>query len=263
MIFILAHSAEDNPVGVGDTMETTTNPKPNKLNRFVSQTFKRKPLSNQEESAADRDDQAAREAANEGILPPPPRTNFLIWLCAIGCSIFAILVILTGLIVLLGFLIFHPRLPSFTVKDATLNTLLLDSSFVLTSQATILLHIRNPNVKVAVDYESVRFELQFEKRAISNLTFPPFSQQPQNSTEWLFIMVANKVQLEAIEGEHLSYSIQTNSVSYNFVGSVRTKAKFGKITSIKYWLHINCNLQFNPPPISNGSLVSSGCNSWK
>jgi hypothetical protein len=247
-----------------ETMATSRNPKMNRLARSLNQTFKRKQPSVQEEYTRDPEDVAARESANEPILPPPASTNICIWLCAISCSIFAIIVILTGLIVLLGFLIFHPRLPSFTVKEATLNTLLLDSSFVLSSQTTILLHIRNPNAKVAVDYESLRFELQFEKHALSNLTFSPFSQQTKNSTDWLFVMAASAVQLQPIEGEHLSYSIQSNSVTYDFVGTVRTKAKFGSITSIRYWLHIKCNLEFNSPsPVNNGSLVSSSCHSWK
>jgi len=207
-------------------------------------------------------DVAAIQSANEGILPPPPHTNFFIWVCAIGCSIFAILVILTGLIVLLGFLIFHPRLPSFTVKEATLNSLLLNTAFVLSSDATILLHIHNPNGKVAVDYEYLKFELQYERRALSNLTFAPFSQLPKNTTDWLFVMAARGVQLQAREGEDLSYNIQTNSIPYDFVGTVRTKAKFKSITSIKYWLHIRCTLEFLPP-LSNGTLVSSSCNSWK
>lgn len=246
-----------------DTMSTSTNPKLNKLARFVTQSFKRKPALDPEDERRERDDRIAKDAANQPILPPPPSTNIFIWLCAIGCSIFAILVILTGIIVLLGFLIYHPRLPSFTVKDATLTTLQLDKSFVLTSQTTILLHIENPNSKVAVDYESVMFQLQFAKHEISNLTFPPFSQKPKNSTEWLFVMTANKVQLEAIEGEDMSYSIQKDDVAYDFVGSVKTKAKIGTITSIKYWLHITCRMEFTPPPLGNGTLVTSQCKSTK
>lgn len=244
-------------------MSTGTNPKLSKLTRYMTQSFKRKPGSDLEDYQRERDDIAARESANEPILPPPPRTNPLIWLCAIGCSILAILVILTGIIVLLGFLIYHPKLPSFTVKSAILDTLQLDKSFVLTSQTTILLHIHNPNAKVAVDYESVMFQLQFDKHEISNLTFPPFSQVPKNTSEWLFVMTADRVQLEVNEGEDMSYSIQRNDVSYDFVGTVRTKAKIGTITSIKYWLHITCTMEFTSPPLSNGSLVSSHCRSWK
>jgi hypothetical protein len=239
---------------------TSTIPKLKKLARYLSHAFKRKPQSDQEGARKPHSD---HEESRTSESDKERSRRILTWLCAIGGTILAIVVFLTGIIVLLGYLIFHPALPSFTVKAAALNTLLLDATFVLTSETTILLHVHNPNAKVTVNYESLRFELQFERHAISSYSLGAFSQVPKNTTERLFVMAANRVQLEANEGEDLSYCIQRNSVTYDFVGTVRTKAKFGHISSMKYWLHFRCHMEFNPPPIGNMTLTKSHCNSWK
>lgn len=218
-------------------------PKLKELAGHLSQTFKRKPKSNSE---------------MEDIPPRMPTV-----LCIIGCSVFAIVAFLIGIMVLLGYLIYHPSLPSFRVEEAALDSLLLDAKFVLTSEITILLRVHNPNNKVTLNYESLGFELQFEKHTISTYILGAFSQVPKNTTERLFVMSAQRVQLEANEGEDLSYSIQGNRVSYDFVGKVRTKAKFGHISSTKYWLHTTCQLEFSPPPLGNGTLVNRHCHSRK
>lgn len=233
-------------------MLTSKNSKLSKLATYLCHTFKRKASSDHQQKPGE-----------PGKENSPPESISRTRILALLCAIFAIVAFLVGIIVLLGYLIFHPTVPKFTVKEASLNTLLLDASFVLSSQTTILLHVHNPNAKVAVYYESLRFELQFEKHAISIYNLGAFSQVPKNTTERLFVMAADQVQLEVNEGEDLSSSIQRNSVSYAFVGIVRTKAKFGSISSMKYWLHIRCHLDFNPPPIGNMTLVHSDCRSWK
>eukprot|EP01018_Ginkgo_biloba_P039031 Gb_40502 [translate_table: standard] len=237
-----------------------TKPKITQFVRTVYQSFKRPPPIDPDEQA--RNEHAEAVAfANERILPPPPRTNIMIWCCAIGCSIFAVLVILAGLIVLIGYLAFHPRLPGFYVSNASLNSLLIDSNFLLSSDMTIYLTAHNPNTKIHLYYEYLKFDLLFDKQIMSTVIGTPFLQTTKNTTGMLFRMVTSAERLEPNMGVDVTAAIQKNLIMYDFQGTVRTKAMFGRIKSVKYWLHTKCHLEFSPPPIGNGTLLSHKCTS--
>eukprot|EP01018_Ginkgo_biloba_P006245 Gb_30712 [translate_table: standard] len=196
--------------------------------------------------------------ANERVLPPPQRTNICVWCSALICSFITILLILLGLAVLVVYLIFHPRLPTFEIVEARLNRISLDpTNYVMNSEIISLAKIANPNHKVDVVYEYINFKLYFHSELIATQLLEPFGQKRGNWSLNVIDMVSSDVELSPEDGGILISAASKNNVAYQLKGTFRTQARFGSIAHIPYWFYADCRLAFGIPP--NGSLVSQKC----
>ncbi|GLJ49559.1 hypothetical protein SUGI_1051150 [Cryptomeria japonica] len=234
--------------------------------KSARKSWKRKPKPGEEaQHSGPLADESLAAHADDPIGPPPPRTNVMMWCSVIFCAVVCIIIILGGLVVLISYLAFHPHIPKFNVMRGSLNSIILDQSFILSSDATLLIEAHNPNDKIQITYEYIKFELQFEKRTISKVSLvnAQIIQPPKNTTGFLLDMNTVALQLEAREGEDLSVLLQKNRIDFDLKGTIKTKSRFGSITSVKYWVYTSCKLAFSPPPVGNGTLLTRQCSSTK
>ncbi|CAI9088146.1 OLC1v1022396C1 [Oldenlandia corymbosa var. corymbosa] len=138
-----------------------------------------------------------REAADQHLLPPElpisskrqfggysklqnsHRTNPIIWCLAIFCMIFSILLILFGIATLIIFVGLKPRTPLFDTPGASLTVVYIDSAEsaqFLNSDFTFMANFSNPNRKLDITFEYLKFELYSFDTLIAAQVLEPFTQ---------------------------------------------------------------------------------------
>ncbi|KAM1103057.1 hypothetical protein ACFX19_011802 [Malus domestica] len=199
-----------------------------------------------------------RHTRQQGLhAPRPKKTNVLAWSGAICCAIFWVLVILTGLVVLIVYLVFRPRTPKFDVSSATLNAAYLDMGYLLNADVTVLANFTNPNKKVSVDFSNLIIDLYYGNTRVATQYIEPFSAQRRQSMFANVHMVASQVRLGVLESIRLKKEMETDRARFEVKGYFRARANFGKILRYSYWLHGDCQVVLTRPP--DGVLVARKC----
>ncbi|XP_064968548.1 NDR1/HIN1-like protein 10 isoform X2 [Musa acuminata AAA Group] len=102
--------------------------------------------------------------------------------CKLLCSLVQ-LVISLGLVVLIWWLIFHPRLPRASVQEAQLMSFsLADNSTALLFNLTVGLALRNPNKRVGIYYDSLVVAALYHGVLLQTAPLPTFYQHRKNTT---------------------------------------------------------------------------------
>lgn len=187
--------------------------------------------------------------ADQRVLPRPSRTNIFIWCIALLCSLAIIALILAGLTVLIAYLLFHPKLPTLDITEATLSRIMLDpSTRLINAEMVALLKFTNPNDRIDVRYEYINFKLFFREDMIATQVLEPFAQRRGLWSLRSIDMVSNHTELSPLSAEILVSQAQNNTIVYQLFGTLRTVARFGSFARIPYWLYADCQLQFSTPP---------------
>lgn len=191
-----------------------------------------------------------KEFSDQHVMPAARRTNLCIWVIAMLGSLIAIAVILSGLAVLIGYLLFHPKLPKLDVIKASLNNIYLDTATGLyNSEMVALLSIRNPNDKVDVRYEYINFKLFFRNDMVATQILEPFSQRKGNTSNLMTLdMLSTDKVITPLSVQIMVAQARNNSIEYQLLGNLKTVAKLGALARIPYWLNVDCLLHFTTPP---------------
>lgn len=188
--------------------------------------------------------------SEQNVMPATRRTHVCIWGIALLGSLLAIAIILSGLAVLIGYLLFHPKLPKLDVIKASLNNIYLDTTTDLyNSEMVALLSINNPNDRVDVRYEYINFKLFFRNDMVATQILEPFAQRRGNTTLLMALsMFSTDKIITPLSVQIMTAQARNNSIEYQLVGDLKTVAKLGTLARIPYWLNVNCRLHFTTPP---------------
>ncbi|XP_042504944.1 uncharacterized protein LOC122081761 [Macadamia integrifolia] len=184
------------------------------------------------------------------------RTKLWIWCAAIICTIIAIAVIVTGLVVFIGYMIIGPRIPFISVAYAHLDALDNSQAEILQIQMTLVIRAQNDNAKAHATYSDFNIFLSFHGFDIANLRNDPFDVPKNSSVDFKFVAVSLPIPLDPLGEEEVDLSRKQNKITFDLKGSVRTRWKVGLLGSVKFWGHMDCQLQFFP---YNGSSINTGC----
>ncbi|KAM7490812.1 hypothetical protein LguiA_033733 [Lonicera macranthoides] len=191
--------------------------------------------------------------------PPPLRpTNPAIWCAAVLCAIVAIAVTITGIIVFVGYIIIHPKLPVLTVSYANLNQFSYSQSGTLAIQMTVVIRAKNENMRAHASFYDVSFILGFHGVEIANLVADPFEVEKNSSMEFNYLVESSPIPLSTDEQNNVQSSFRENLITFDLKGNARTRWRIGFVGSVKFWLHLNCELNFFA---QNRSITNSHCSS--
>lgn len=185
------------------------------------------------------------------------KTNPLTWSAAICCAIFALIIILGGLIILVVYLIYRPQSPGFDISSVTLNAAYLDMGYLLNADVTVLANFTNPNKKVGVDFSSMIIDLYYGHTLIASQYIEPFSAPKARYQLRDVHLVSSQVRLSLTESERLQKQIENNSLRFQIKGIFKARSNFGNLLGYSYWLHGNCDIIVTSPP--TGVLRRSKC----
>ncbi|KAI9168688.1 hypothetical protein LWI28_000488 [Acer negundo] len=180
--------------------------------------------------------------------PSPRRTKLLTWFLAAFCTIFWIVIILGGIVVLIVYLVFRPHNPQFDVAAVTLNAAYLDMDVLLNADLTVLANFTNPNKKVKVDFSYVVLDLYYGSTFIASQYVEPFSA-PRTEYKLLDIhLVTSQVRLPVAEIQRLKKEISNNAVVFKIKGVFRARSNLGGLLRYSYRLYGTCLVMLNGPP---------------
>lgn len=192
------------------------------------------------------------------IIGPERRTHPLVWLAAIICTIIALAVIITGVVVFIGYMIIRPRVPFISVTYAHLDDIKYDSAGLLQTQFTIVVTAENDNEKAHASFSEMGFTLSLRGMKLAKLVGGPFEVMKNSSIGFNYVVVSSPVPLDSEEMDYVEYSIKRDKISFNLKGDARTRWRVWVLGSVKYWCHLDCELHFHP---ANGTYTNSRCSS--
>ncbi|GER47682.1 late embryogenesis abundant protein [Striga asiatica] len=146
--------------------------------------------------------------------PTSRPTRPMAWLVAALCALFWMIVIVAGLIILIVYLVFQPKLPRFDLSAATLNSAYLDLGYLLNADITLLANFTNPNTKVDVDFTYIVLDVYYEKNIIVTRYVSPFSVRKRESRFADVHMVASQVKLSTLLSLELQRQMENGRVRF-------------------------------------------------
>ncbi|XP_004509497.1 NDR1/HIN1-like protein 12 [Cicer arietinum] len=185
-------------------------------------------------------------------------TNPLIWIAAIICTIFAISMIIAGIVIFIGYIVIHPRVPIISVTNAHLDLLKNDYAGLLQTQLTIVVTAYNGNAKAHATFSEITFSLGFQGQGIAVLVADSFDVSKNGTKDLSYVVQSYSIPLTPYQIEVVDECWKRNEIGFDFKGAARTRWKVGPFGSVKYSCHLNCELKFHP---LNGSYVPSKCSS--
>ncbi|KAF7809522.1 NDR1/HIN1-like protein 12 [Senna tora] len=192
------------------------------------------------------------------VTGPRSRTHPLIWLLAILCTIIAIAVVIAGIVVFIGYLVIHPRIPVISVTNARLDLLRNDLAGLLETQITIVVKAQNGNAKAHATFSDISFNLTFQGQAIAVLVADSFEVPKNSSKDLNYVVQSSSIPLTPDQMEQVNESWKKNEIAFDLRGNARSQWRVGPLGSLKYSCHLNCRLKFNP---MNGTYIPSRCTS--
>ncbi|KAJ4952416.1 hypothetical protein NE237_029248 [Protea cynaroides] len=184
------------------------------------------------------------------------KTHPLVWGFAIICTIIAIGVIVAGLVVFIGYMIIGPRVPFISVIYAKLDRLDNSQAEILQIQMSLVIRAENDNAKAHASFSDFNLLLSFHGVDIAELRNDPFDIPKNKSQDFTYVAQSTPIPLDPEEQEEVDLSLKQNKITFDLKGSVRTRWRVGILGSVKFWGHLDCQLQFFP---YNGSRINKDC----
>ncbi|KAI3692145.1 hypothetical protein L6452_31954 [Arctium lappa] len=191
------------------------------------------------------------------VLGPQRRTNPLIWCFAFICAIVAIIVIIAGIVVFVGYLAIRPKVPLLYLHAARLDKLIYDQTGVLAVRLTLIIKAENHNLKAHVTYYNTKLILGYHHGlSIAQLVADPFDVRKNTTTELSYVVESSPIPLDPAEQDVTQQAlVKGKTLTFFLRGNSRTRWRVGPLGSVKFWLHMNCRILL---PI-NGSVVYPHC----
>ncbi|XP_060171388.1 NDR1/HIN1-like protein 12 [Lycium barbarum] len=189
------------------------------------------------------------------VLGPERRTNPLIWGVAILCTLITLSVIITGLVVFIGYMVVRPKVPQMYVRSANVDNFAYDMSNLMSIKLSIVINAQNDNAKAHASFYETYYTLWFDGVKVAYLRSDPFDVARNSSIPLYYPVESTSIALTPEEGEIAELALSQRQVALDLKGSTRTRWRVGIVGSVKFWLHLNCKLKL---PL-NGSTVYPKC----
>ncbi|KAK7386848.1 hypothetical protein VNO78_27186 [Psophocarpus tetragonolobus] len=186
------------------------------------------------------------------------RTNPLVWLVAIICTIIAVAVVVVGIVVFIGYVVIHPRVPVISVTNAHLDLLRNDYAGLLQTQLTIVVTAKNGNAKAHASFSQITFNISYKGQDIAVLVADPFEVPKNSSKDLSYVVQSSSIPLTPDQMEDVSDAHKRNEIEFDFKGAARTQWRVGPLGSVKFLCRLDCGLRFQP---LNGTYIPSRCTS--
>ncbi|KAI0514182.1 hypothetical protein KFK09_010217 [Dendrobium nobile] len=187
------------------------------------------------------------------------RTSPLVWLVAIICAVLAIAVIIAGIVVFAIYMIYQPKIPYIHITYAHLNKLDYDQTGSLDIEMALTINAENHNAKADAGFSESKFILLFHAIEIAELRADPLDVPNNSSLPLNYVVQSAVIPLDEGAMDEMDIALKQQKVTFSLSGQTRTRWRVGIFLSVKFLLHLACQLQF---VTSNGSSIGGiGCSS--
>ncbi|XP_072967353.1 NDR1/HIN1-like protein 13 [Typha angustifolia] len=187
---------------------------------------------------------------------PPPRRRRRRSCCCICCLwvtfFFVLLVFLAAIAAGVIYMIFHPKLPTFTVTSLRLSALNLTATDLLTSRLDFNITSRNPNRKIAFVYGDIAVSAFADGVGIGEGSIPGFVHEAEDTTVIEGAISSSGKSLDSGEASTLR---KRKRFPLEIVIDTKAGVKMGGFKSIRLGIRVSCS-GFDAA-VGNGTAVDS------
>ncbi|WCJ28993.1 hypothetical protein M5689_010659 [Euphorbia peplus] len=189
---------------------------------------------------------------------PPEKTHFLWWCAAVICSLLTLAVIIAGIVIFVGYLVIHPRIPIITVVNAHLNRFQYDMGGVLVTQVSVDVKSENDNTRAHAHFSKLNLTLIFDGMEIAILAAGPYDVRKNSSVVFNFLATAGPMTLNEEQQRGVDVAINEDLIRFDLKGDAKARWRVGPLGSFGFECNLDCVLKFHR---SNGSYVPRRCTS--
>ncbi|KAJ9159226.1 hypothetical protein P3X46_024746 [Hevea brasiliensis] len=188
----------------------------------------------------------------------PEPTHPLRWCATFIFSVLAVGVIIAGVVVFLGYLVYHPTIPIISVVDAHLNLFQYDLAGVLVTQVMIVVRTENDNTRAHASLSDMKLTLIFDGIEIAKLVAEPYEVSKNSSVDFNFVATSDSIPLNQEQMKDVDAYLNEDEIRFDLKGNVRARWRVGILGSIKFRCHLECQLRFHK---SSGDYIPRRCTS--
>ncbi|CAN8267446.1 unnamed protein product [Cochlearia groenlandica] len=185
-------------------------------------------------------------------------TSPFIWCAAIICAIISIGVIIGGIVVFVGYMVIHPRVPIISVTSAHLDLLKYDIVGVMQTQISIVIRSENDNAKAHALFDETMFKLSYDGKTIAYLKDSEFEVDKETSRLSHYVVQSYPIPLNPMMMQAIDNAIKQDVITFELEGGSKTRWRVGLLGSFKFECNLRCRLRFRP---SDHSYILSPCSS--
>ncbi|GJS96703.1 TMV resistance protein N [Tanacetum coccineum] len=151
-----------------------------------------------------------------------------------------------------GYLVIRPKMPLLAIRASRLDRVLYNQAGVLAVKLTIVIRAENHNEKAHARFYDTKLLLGYHGVNIAQMVANPFDVGKNETVELNYVIESSPIPLRPEEQYMTQQSLSKSKMMLFFVkGSSRTTWRVGPLGSVKFMLHMNCELKL---PI-NGTVV--------
>ncbi|WOK94833.1 protein YLS9-like [Canna indica] len=173
---------------------------------------------------------------------------------------FVILIVLIGATVGILFLVFHPKIPKYSVDRLGIANFTIDDNMTVAATFNLTVTMRNPNKKIGIYYRGgSHLSASYNGTELCSGTFPVFYQGHRNTTV-VNLLLSGDTQLGGGLLQELQEQQQTGTIPLVFRGKVPVRVKLGSLKLPRITFKVRCDIVVNSLSANNNiSLRSSRC----
>ncbi|GMQ03831.1 hypothetical protein CsSME_00049481 [Camellia sinensis var. sinensis] len=196
---------------------------------------------------------------SDQMLPRVRTTSRFIWFIAILCTIITVSVIIIGITVFIAYIAIRPKVPLISLTYAHLDIFdYSESSSLFTTKLTIKIKFQNDNANAHAHFSDTAFIVGIRGLELTKLVLVPFDVSKNSSVEYAYQIESSPILLSPDKVVLVDLSLKQDYASFELIGTAMTRWRVGSIASVKFRLHLNCQLHF---VLSSRDSVGSYCNS--
>uniref|UniRef100_M4E8H8 Late embryogenesis abundant protein LEA-2 subgroup domain-containing protein n=1 Tax=Brassica campestris TaxID=3711 RepID=M4E8H8_BRACM len=170
-------------------------------------------------------------------------TSPFIWCAGIICAIISIAVIIGGIVIFVGYMVIHPRVPIISVEYAHLDLLKYDIVGVMQTQLTIVIRAENDNAKAPALFDKTNFKLSYEGKIIAYLKQDEFVVAKEKSVFSHYVVQSSPIPLSTQMKQAIDYAIKQDVIVFELKGGSKARWRVGPIGSVKFECNLSCELR--------------------
>ncbi|KAK6938371.1 WD40-like beta propeller [Dillenia turbinata] len=161
------------------------------------------------------------------------KTHPCIWLVAIICAILTVAVIVTGVVVFVGYIVVRPKVPFISVTSSHLDKIYYTQAGELSTQITIVTRAENDNAQAHASFSDIAFTLRFDGIVVAHLVNDPFDVKKNRSVDFNYVVESSPIPLNEEAMALVDKSLKQNLIAYGLKGSARARWKVGFLVSVR------------------------------
>ncbi|XP_021768891.1 NDR1/HIN1-like protein 6 [Chenopodium quinoa] len=183
--------------------------------------------------------------------------------CRVICCIFSLLatfLLVVGILALVFFLVFHPKVPSYSVDRLRITDFRLNLDLSLYARFNVRVTAKNPNKKIGIYYEKGgKMSVWYKKTNLCQGSFPAFYQSPLNTTA-TDVSLSGQNQYGNTLMQALQQQQQTGNIPLELKVDQPVSIKVQSMKLGKVRFLVNCQLTVDSLSSNNAiSIKASNC----